>query len=64
LPVLTSVTAVRTFSGVIQLDAPASSAAPHRDGHQAGPIGVSAAIVHSVARTTDVTVIKHNFKRQ
>ena len=36
-----------TLSGVIQLEAPALSSAPHREGHQGRPIGVS--IVSGVA---------------
>jgi hypothetical protein len=61
---LTKLTAVSTFSGVIQLEAPASSAGPHREGHQAGPIGVSAAIVPAGARITIVTIARDILKRR
>jgi hypothetical protein len=36
-----SLAASSTFAGVIQLEPPASSWGPHRDGHHFGPIGVS-----------------------
>src|SRR5262249_56121563 len=41
------------FSGVIQLDAPASSLAPHREGHHCGPTGV---IIWAQALTPPVPV--------
>src|SRR5262245_50313880 len=48
-----SLTASTTFSGVIQLDAPASSLAPHREGHHCGPTGV---IIWAQALTPPVPV--------
>src|SRR5215475_13556564 len=48
-----SLTASTTFSGVIQLDASASSLAPHRDGHHCGPTGV---IIWAQALTPPVAV--------
>src|SRR4029450_12939984 len=48
-----SLTASTTFSGVIQLDAPPSSLAPHRDGHHCGPTGV---IIWAHALTPPVPV--------